>query len=109
MSTDDNHSTKSAALNPAGDDATTVNNTLSRASSKIVDIYEDDAIDPVYRAKVHVLNNAMQEIGMGKYQVRPRRSTGWSGNEEILTCFVQWLLWAVAGFGWFADSVWPVS
>ena len=33
------------------------------------DIYEDGSIDPVYQAKAHVLNAAIQEIGMGRYQV----------------------------------------
>ena len=37
---------------------------------KTVDMYDDDTVDPVYRAKAHVLNDAMQEIGMGRYQVR---------------------------------------
>ena len=32
-------------------------------------IYTDDAIDPIYQAKAHILNDALQEIGMGKYQV----------------------------------------
>ncbi|KAI0334189.1 MFS general substrate transporter [Cubamyces sp. BRFM 1775] len=52
-----------------------------------VDLYEDGTVDPVYQAKARVLNAALQEIGMGKYQ---------------------WWLFAVAGFGWFADSVWPL-
>lgn len=36
------------------------------------DIYEgdDSAVDPVYQAKARILNDAFQEIGMGKYQVR---------------------------------------
>ncbi|KAL6308820.1 MFS general substrate transporter [Sparassis latifolia] len=51
------------------------------------DLFESGAIDPVYQAKARVLNRAIQEIGMGKYQ---------------------WCLFAVAGFGWFADSVWPL-
>ena len=34
------------------------------------DIYDDGSVDPVYQAKAHVLNRALQEIGMGKYQVR---------------------------------------
>ena len=33
------------------------------------DIYDDDTVDPVYRAKAHILNEAIQEIGMGRYQV----------------------------------------
>jgi hypothetical protein len=28
------------------------------------------SVDPVYQAKARVLNQALQEIGMGKYQVR---------------------------------------
>ncbi|KAL1937935.1 hypothetical protein VTO73DRAFT_12685 [Trametes versicolor] len=51
------------------------------------DLFEDGTVDPVYQAKARVLNAAIQEIGMGKYQ---------------------WGLFAVAGFGWFADSVWPL-
>jgi len=62
------------------------NNTL-RTDEHTKDIYDDDSVDPVYRAKAHILNEAIQEIGMGKYQ---------------------WWLFVVAGFGWFADSVWPV-
>ncbi|MCJ1293538.1 hypothetical protein MMC34_005093 [Xylographa carneopallida] len=44
-------------------------------------------LDPVYAAKAHVLNNAIQEIGMGKYQ---------------------WQLFCVVGFGWASDNLWPV-
>lgn len=37
-----------------------------------VDLFEEGSVDPVYQAKARVLNAAMQEIGMGKYQVRRR-------------------------------------
>ena len=37
------------------------------------DLYEEGSIDPVYRAKAHLLSNAIQEIGMGKYQAREHR------------------------------------
>jgi hypothetical protein len=33
------------------------------------DIFEDSGLDPVYQAKARLLNDALQEIGMGKYQV----------------------------------------
>ncbi|KIK22073.1 hypothetical protein PISMIDRAFT_23818 [Pisolithus microcarpus 441] len=33
------------------------------------DIYSGESLDPVYHAKAKILNNAIQEIGMGKYQV----------------------------------------
>jgi len=32
-------------------------------------IYIEDSMDPVYCAKAKILNDASQEIGMGKYQV----------------------------------------
>ncbi|KAL5525253.1 MFS1_2 [Sanghuangporus sanghuang] len=50
------------------------------------DLYRRSDIDPVYHAKSHLINEAFKEIGMGKYQ---------------------WGLFIAAGFGWFADSVWP--
>lgn len=31
----------------------------------------DSGMDPVYQAKARILNDAFQQIGMGKYQVRP--------------------------------------
>lgn len=34
-----------------------------------IDLYEDGYNDPVYQAKARILNRAIQEIGMGKYQV----------------------------------------
>lgn len=34
------------------------------------DMFEEGSVDPVYQAKARVLNAALQEIGMGKYQVR---------------------------------------
>lgn len=34
------------------------------------DIFTDDSLDPVYQTKARILNDALQEIGMGKYQVR---------------------------------------
>lgn len=43
----------------------------SEASSVVlVDLYSDMSIDPVYQAKSKVLNRALQEVGMGKYQVK---------------------------------------
>lgn len=31
-------------------------------------VLDRGAVDPVYQAKAHVLNNAIQQIGMGRYQ-----------------------------------------
>ncbi|KAA8645608.1 hypothetical protein EYZ11_010709 [Aspergillus tanneri] len=41
----------------------------------------------VYRANADVLNRALQSIGMGRYQ---------------------WQLFAVIGFGWASDNLWPI-
>ena len=34
-----------------------------------VDLFSDETVDPVYQAKARILNKAIQDIGMGKYQV----------------------------------------
>jgi len=44
----------------------------------IADLFDDSegSVDPVYQAKARILNQALQEMGMGKYQVsfyQPRR------------------------------------
>ncbi|KAH7911870.1 major facilitator superfamily domain-containing protein [Hygrophoropsis aurantiaca] len=59
----------------------------NRIAGDFVDLYEDGYSDPVYQAKARVLSRSIQNIGMGRYQ---------------------WYLFVVAGFGWFADSVWPL-
>ena len=35
------------------------------------DVYDEPAPDPVYQAKARILNDALQDIGMGKYQASP--------------------------------------
>lgn len=46
-----------------------------------------DGLDPVYAAKARVLNRALQDLGMGRYQ---------------------WQLFFVIGFGWAQDNLWPI-
>lgn len=53
----------------------------SEASVQIYEITDDiyslddvPGLDRVYHAKARLLNNAIQEVGMGKYQVRPQPS-----------------------------------
>ncbi|KAH9021866.1 MFS general substrate transporter [Lactarius hengduanensis] len=50
-------------------------------------VFEHDSLDPLYAAKAKILNDALQEIGMGRYQ---------------------WYLFVVAGFGWLSDNLWPI-
>ncbi|CAG7559669.1 unnamed protein product [Fusarium equiseti] len=59
----------------------------------IVEAIDDEAIipkgalDPVYEAKARILNRAVQDLGMGRYQ---------------------WELFIVIGFGWASDNLWPI-
>ncbi|KAJ5201471.1 MFS siderochrome iron transporter 1 [Penicillium cinerascens] len=46
-----------------------------------------DGPEARYRAKAEILNRAIQEIGMGRYQ---------------------WQLFVVIGFGWASDNLWPI-
>ncbi|KAF8200208.1 MFS general substrate transporter [Pholiota molesta] len=75
---------KASVLN---DDKGLATVSTSDSTSSVGNLYEDGSLDPVYYAKTLALNRAIQDIGMGRYQ---------------------WLLFIVAGFGWFADSVWPL-
>ncbi len=50
-------------------------------------VLPDGAVDPIYEAKARVLNAAIQDIGMGRYQ---------------------WQLFGVIGFGWAGDNLWPI-
>ncbi|WVR07882.1 hypothetical protein IAU60_004925 [Kwoniella sp. DSM 27419] len=59
---------------------------------KVVELGTDedaaiDGVDPVYAAKARVLNRAIQDIGMGRYQ---------------------WQLFFCVGFGWAQDNLWPI-
>ena len=44
----------------------------SSSDPALADLFSDEIVDPVYQAKAHVLNQAIQKIGMGKYQVSCR-------------------------------------
>lgn len=52
-----------------------------------VGVLEEGTLDPIYAAKARVLNKAIQDIGMGRYQ---------------------WQLFIVIGFGWASDNLWPI-
>ena len=56
--------------------------------AELVPVLLKGAIDPVYEGKAQVLNTAIQDIGMGRYQ---------------------WQLFVVVGgFGWASDNLWPI-
>ncbi|KAL2199021.1 major facilitator superfamily domain-containing protein [Corynascus similis CBS 632.67] len=50
-------------------------------------ILPEGQVDPVYEKKAKILNRAIQEIGMGRYQ---------------------WQLSIVISFGWASDNLWPI-
>ncbi|KAL9104389.1 MAG: hypothetical protein Q9163_000647 [Psora crenata] len=57
-------------------------------SVEVVPTLLKGTVDPVYEGKAQVLNNAIQDIGMGRYQ---------------------WQLFIlVGGFGWASDNLWPI-
>ncbi|KAF4617501.1 hypothetical protein D9613_006442 [Agrocybe pediades] len=59
-----------------------------RGEVETVSLEDDiDTGDSIYQKKAHVLNEALQEVGMGRYQ---------------------WALFVVTGFGYFADNLWPI-
>lgn len=62
------------------------------------DVFEG-TLDPIYEAKAKILNDAIQEIGMGRYQVITPIHICLLQN---LYLHVQWHLFFVAGFGWFS-------
>lgn len=67
------------------------------------DIFEDDSgVDPVYQAKARILNDAIQEIGMGKYQVCKPYPFCSEATPLDTGLSAQWYLFIVAGFGWFS-------
>ena len=41
------------------------------------DLHDEGSVDPVYQAKARILNHALQEIGMGKCQVRKLTDFPW--------------------------------
>ena len=71
--------------------------------STLVDIYDGEAVDPTYQAKSHAISCAIQQMGMGRYQVRKLyqvRGSRVVPLKETGPC-LQWWLFVVAGFGWF--------
>lgn len=76
MSSAKNVSVEASSSPQSSKSATTVDGPAS--------VIAEGNFDPVYEAKARVLNNAMSEIGFGKYHKA---------------------LFVVAGFGWLADNV----
>lgn len=61
--------------------------TLESLRAEIEDDLASGGHDTAYDKKSKVINKAIQDIGMGRYQ---------------------WQLFVLAGFGWFADNLWCV-
>jgi hypothetical protein len=52
-----------------GSDSVQARDVFNASNVTVVDIYESGSIDPVYQAKAHLVSCAIQQIGMGRYQV----------------------------------------
>ena len=82
--------------------------TINQVHEATSDIYSSEGapvLDRVYHTKAMLLNTAVQEIGVGRYQVRFQLClpTIWPTRRPQRWLFI------VAGFGWFADRLWLVS
>lgn len=55
----------------------------TRNEATPVSVLEDGSLDPVYEAKAKVLNKAVQDIGMGRYQWQV--SLTWHAYNFLLT------------------------
>ena len=64
-----------------------------------VDLFSDETVDPIYQANAHVLNQAIQKIGMGKYQVSCRINYSFFDRFGICLLVVSY---CGPGFGWVA-------
>jgi hypothetical protein len=64
----DRKSDNSSPHYDAGIQPTTTRDRVSLGAARD-DILPKGSVDPVYQAKAELLNAAIQEIGMGKYQV----------------------------------------
>ncbi|PQE08840.1 major facilitator superfamily transporter protein [Rutstroemia sp. NJR-2017a WRK4] len=78
---DDSSDSKNGVVNEAGEQ-------WDNERGNVVTAIPPGTIDPVYEAKARILNEAVQEIGMGWYQ---------------------WQLFIVVGFGWANDNLWPIT
>ena len=52
-----------------------VDSATQAATGSVENLYKEGDLDPVYHAKTLVLNRALQEIGMGRYQVKKKKLT----------------------------------
>ena len=75
---------------------------VESATSSVENLYKEGTLDPVYHAKTVVLNRALQEIGMGKYQVCVDYQCLVTTDPSLMMSGDQYTLLMVAGMGWFA-------
>lgn len=75
----DKHLARDLPINTDAESATVLDD-----SSEYMALAKAEGINPAFMAKVVVLNKAMNELGMGRYQ---------------------WELFFTSGFGWFADNI----
>lgn len=66
-------------------------------------VLEKGTLDPVYEAKARVLNHAVRARAHA-----PVTSTNKTQIQEIGMGWYQWQLFAVVGFGWANDNLWPI-
>ena len=77
------------------------NSSVENSTSSVENLYKEGVLDPLYYTKTLVLNGALQEIGMGKYQVLMTMYMA-ALNPPLMCCRRKYQLLLVAGMGWFA-------
>ena len=90
---------------PTTDSDITEKETPSTSSSSSnptrVDLFSDETVDPIYQANAHVLNQAIQKIGMRKYQVSCQKKLHFFDGFGICLRVVSY---CGPGFSWVAFS-----
>jgi len=79
VSSGEKHLAQDLPINTDSESATVLDDT-----SEYMALAKHEGINPAFMAKVTVLNKAMNELGMGRYQ---------------------WELFFTSGFGWMADNI----
>ncbi|OBT63397.1 hypothetical protein VE03_07125 [Pseudogymnoascus sp. 23342-1-I1] len=74
--------------NPAATGSTGKKRSGNLYRAEVDTVAHGSGLDPIYASKVHVLNEALMDIGMGRYQ---------------------WLLFLATSMGWFLDQFWIMA
>ena len=93
------HDIKKPSPTRDDDDKASVADEPTHAHGVFDSVYSEETIDAGYLAKARVLNEAIQDVGMGRYQWCVQKILSARICLDALLCRG---LFIVTGFGWFA-------